>query len=93
MRGRHTSLDKSLKNSIAWIENIPEITKVVLGFSENCRHKYPPGFIRFKRNVAGGIKVNGYSGNGVIDLFLKIEPISAREEVKSFIEERFFITK
>ena len=89
MRGKHTSLDKHLKLSVGWIETIPEVTKVVLGFSESCRHKYAPGCIRCKQNVAGGIKVNGYSGNGVIDMYLKIEPISARDYVKEIITKRF----
>ena len=89
MRGRHTSLDKHLKPSVHWIESIPEVTKVVLGFSENCRHKYSPGCIRFKQDVAGGIKVNAYSGNGVIDIYIKIEPITAREKIKEMIAERF----
>jgi hypothetical protein len=89
MRGRHTSLDKHLKPSVSWLESIPEITKIVLGFSENCRHKYAPGYIKFKQNVAGGIKVNGYSGNGVIDMYIKIDPISAREQVKDLIATRF----
>ena len=91
MRGRHTSLDKHLKLSISWIESIPEVTKVVLGFSESCRHKYSPGFVRFKQNVAGGIKINGYSGNGVIDIYIKIEPIEMREYVKELIAARFVI--
>lgn len=89
MKGRHKSLDKHLKNDVAWIEKLPGVQKVVLGFSEACRHKYPPGHIRFKMNVDGGIKVNGYSGKGVTDIFIRIDPISEREGVKLKIAERF----
>lgn len=89
MKGRHTSLDKSLKPSIRWIEHLSPISKVILGFSKACRHKYPPGHIRFKRDMDGGIKVNGYSGNGVIDIFLKISPIEQREFIKLEILDRF----
>lgn len=89
LQGRHTSLDKHAKRSILWIESIPAVKKVVLGFSESCRHKYSPGHIRFKSNVAGGIKVNSYSGNGVTDIFIKIDPIAQREHVKQMIEDRF----
>jgi hypothetical protein len=39
----------------------------------------------------GGIKVNGYSGNGVIDIFLKISPIEKRESIKLEILDRFSI--
>ena len=45
MRGRHKSLDKHLKSSVSWIEQLPEVQKVVLGISEACRHKYPAGVV------------------------------------------------
>ncbi|MDB6097252.1 MAG: hypothetical protein JWM09_1530 [Francisellaceae bacterium] len=89
MKGRHTSLDKHLKNNIAWIEKLESVQKVVLGISEACRHKYPPGHIRFKMDVDGGIKVNAYSGKGVTDVFIRIDPISEREHIKNLIAKRF----
>ncbi len=91
MKGRHTSVDKHLKNNLLWIEKIPAVQKVVLGISEACRHKYPPGHIRFKMDVDGGIKVVSYSGKGVTDIFIKIDPITEREQVKSMIAGRFQI--
>jgi len=89
MRGRHKSLDKHLKPQIAWVEKLPGVQKVILGFSEACRHKYPPGHIRVTADVDGGIKLTGYSGKGVTDIFVRIDPPSAREEVKRRIAERF----
>lgn len=89
LQGRHTTLDKHVKRSVAWIESIPAVTKVVLGFSESCRHRYSPGHIRFKMNVRGGIKVNAYSGRGVTDIFIKVDPISERDDVKQKISNRF----
>jgi hypothetical protein len=89
LQGRHKSLDKHVKPNIAWIESIPSVTKVVLGFSESCRHRYAPGHIRFKTNVRGGIKINAYSGRGVTDIFIKIDPIEDRELVKAMILDRF----
>ena len=91
MRGRHKSLDKHLKANIEWIERLPEVQKVVLGISEACRHKYPTGHIRFKMDVDGGIKANAYSGIGVTDIFIKIEPISQREYIKEKIARRFLL--
>lgn len=87
--GKHKSMDKDLKRSIRWLEGIPFVTKVVLGFSECCRHKYPPGALRFKLDVAGGIKINGYSGKGVTDIFIKIDPICHREELKALLLKKF----
>lgn len=89
MKGHHTSVDKHLKSNILLLEQVPGVKKVVLGISEACRHKYPPGHIRFKMDVDGGIKITGYSGTGVIDIFIKIDPISARDEIKTKIAERF----
>ncbi len=89
MKGKHTSIDKHLKKNILWIETLPSVQKVVIGISEACRHKYSPGFIRFKSDVDGGIKVIGYSGNGVMDIFIRIDPISDREWIKQKIALRF----
>lgn len=89
MKGRHTSLDKHLKSHILWIEKLPGVSKVVLGISEACRHKYPPGHLRFKMDVDGGIKVTAYSGKGVTDIFIRIDPPSLKEEIKLKIAERF----
>lgn len=89
MQGRHKSLDKHLKHSIRWLESISGVTKVVLGISESCRHKFTPGTLRFKMDVAGGIKINAYSGNGVMDVFVKIDPITEREAVKEKIKSRY----
>ena len=88
-KGKHTSLDKAVKPEINWLEKMPCVTKVVLGFSEACRHKYAPGTPRFNSDVDGGIKINSYSGLGVTDIFIKIDPISDRERVKMLIAERF----
>ena len=88
MRGRHKSLDKSLKPTVAWLERIHGVEKIVLGFSECCRHKYPPGHIKFKMDVSGGIKINAYSGKGVTDVFVRIHPISEREAIKKAIMAR-----
>jgi len=93
MKGRHTSLDKHLKNNIRWIEKLSGVSKVILGISEACRHKYPPGHIRFKMNVEGGIKVTGYSGKGVTDIFIRIDPTLLTEEIKLKIAERFKLSE
>ena len=65
------------------------MTKVVLGFSKACRHRYSPGIIRHRNDVDGGIKVNGYSGNGVMDIFIRISPIEERENIKKLIAKKF----
>jgi hypothetical protein len=86
---KHQSLDKHVKQNITWVKTLPGVSKVVIGISESCRHKYPPGFIRFKSDVDAGIKINAYSGNGVTDLFIKIDPISERENIKAHLLKRW----
>ncbi len=89
LQGRHKTLDAHVKRSVLWIEKIPYVTKVVLGFSESCRHRYSPGQIRFRMNVRGGIKVNAYSGRGVTDMFIRVDPIEKRDEVIAMLEKKF----
>lgn len=86
---RHQTLDKHVKLNINWVKALPAVAKIVIGFSESCRHKYAPGHIRFKSDVDGGIKINAYSGKGVTDIFIKIDPITERENVKTAILNRF----
>jgi len=87
--GKHTTLDKDLKKQVNWVINLPEVTKVVIGLSNACRHKYPPGFIRCLQIVEAGIKANGYSGKGVTNLFIRVNSATNIAKVKSAIENRF----
>lgn len=89
MKGRHTTLDKHLKANVEWIENLEGVQKVVLGISEACRHKYPPGHIKIKMDMEGGITINCYSGKGITNAFIKINPITLREHIKLLISEKF----
>lgn len=89
MKGRHTSLDKALKNNILWIEYLNEVSKVVLGITDSCRHKFPPGHIKIRHEVEGGIKVNGYSGNGVMDIFIRIQNATNIPIVINKIQNRY----
>jgi len=68
MRGKHTSVAKELRKSVTQLEKHPKVKKVIIGISESCRHKYPPGTLRYIREVDGGIKFRGYTGNGVTDI-------------------------
>ncbi len=87
-RGRHKSAGNDLDRSIRWLESLSVVKKVILGFAEGCRHKYPPGHIRLRGDVDGGFKANGYTGNGVIDLFIRVESEDI-EDLKQKINEKF----
>ena len=87
-RGRHTSLSKNLRTSVGWLENRPGVRKVVLGLSEACRHKRPPGSLKVRRATDAGLHLNGYSGNGVVKMFLVCDS-ERREEIADEIGRRF----
>ena len=86
---KHKSLGKDLKRSVDWLQKFESVTKVVLGRVEACRHKYSPGHIRVQMDKAGGISSKGYSGNGVMDIFIRINPIEDRDDIKQRIEDKF----
>lgn len=87
-RGKHKSAASDLDLSLRWLESLDSVKKVVLGKTENCRHSYPPGYVRYKSDTEGGIKVNGYSGNGVIDIFIRCES-DDRENVAEKLKTKF----
>lgn len=86
--GKHTSLDKDLKRSVNWIQDFACVTKVVLGRVEAARHKYSPGTLRYKMDSPGGIKVNGYAGGAVFDIYVKVEE-DQKEKLIDAIGERW----
>jgi hypothetical protein len=88
-RGKHKSVDKELKPSLIWLESLPEVSKVVLGLCECARHAYAPGTLRYQKDVAGGIRIIAYGGNGIIDLYVKVAEES-RADLISKIKDRWF---
>ncbi len=87
-RGKHQSLSKGLKRSVGWLENRPGVRKVVLGLSEACRHRRPPGTLKVRRATDAGLHLNGYSGTGVVKLFLVCDA-DCRETLATDIGRRF----
>ncbi len=88
-KGRHKTVPKELKPTIAWLESFDEIKRVIIGISESCRHTYTPGTIRVRSAVLGGLSVNGYGGNGVTDIYVCVSPLERIDDVVAMIEERF----
>jgi len=80
--GRHTSVEKELRKSIKWLESLSMTEKIILGIYEVARHHYTPGFLRATREVAGGVALNAYGGNGIMKMFVKVK----KENVDAFLE-------
>ena len=79
-RGKHKSIPKELKKNAAWLEK--NGAKIVIGLSECARHKYSPGTIKLLREDEAGFKANGYTGNGVMNLFIVVKDPKLREKIK-----------
>ena len=82
-RGKHKSIPKELKKNISWLEK--EGAKIIIGLSECARHKFPPGHIKLLNETEAGFKANGYSGNGVMNLFIVVKD----DKLRGLIKERF----
>lgn len=87
-RGRHTSAGKELEHSIRWLEGLPYVEKVVLHLAEACRTQYPPGHLRATREAPGGVKLVGHSGNGIVNLFVRVDD-AHKSALLAAIEERY----
>ena len=88
MRAKHKSVHGHLNRSVRWLESLNEIKKVVLARCESCRHKYADGYIRCHSNTDAGLRIKGYSGNGVMDIFLVVDYVN-QDKIKKLIGNKY----
>jgi len=81
-KGRHKTLESSLNRRLETLASDDRVLKTILGTSFNCRHTYSPGHLKVQREINAGFKVNGYSGNGVTEIF-----VYCAEEDKSDVKK------
>ena len=84
--GRHKTVEAALKRRLRRLEKDPRIKKIILGSSDNARHKFPPGTLKIQREEPNGFKVNGYSGNGVTTIYIYCSE-EDKEAVKELISQ------
>ena len=84
-RARHKSVPKELKHLVARYERIAEVTKVVLGEIENCKHRYIPGTAKVLGETDAGLRMKAYFSGGVMKIFLVCED---RDGVRSHVRLR-----
>ncbi len=86
-KGKHQTVETSLKPNMKWLENLEIVERVIIGLSEACRHKFTPGHIKVQGEVDGGLRLNTYSGRGVTKVFVGVAPEN-KEALRKLIEER-----
>lgn len=86
--GQHQSLCKDGDRSRRWLAAFPCVTKIILGRSEACRHRFAPGTIRLSAQVDAGFKIKIYGGTGVTDGYLYVVS-DKRAYIREQIEKRF----
>ncbi len=79
-RGKHQSIGKEMKPLAAKLEGSSLVKKMVLMRSENARHSFTPGKCKLQFVTDAGFKLNAYTGNGIVNLFVvcdasNIQPI------------------
>lgn len=88
--GKHSTVTSELKKSMRWLESFECVEKIVLGISEGARHCYKPGTLRYQKDALGGIKLKAYSGNGVVDVYVKVDAKN-KTDLLAKIAERFSV--
>lgn len=84
-RGRHTSACPKSNRRLKKLEKNDHVSGVKLGSTTNTRTKYPPGHLKFQRFVDAGMKVNCYTENGIIDLYVYCDE-EHRELVRDLLD-------
>ena len=86
---RHQTLHKEVKPNVNKLRKHANVKKVVIGPYNNCRHKFKPGKIHIKQETSNGFKVFAYDGSGIFTLYVYVEDINLRDEVRNYIEKQF----
>lgn len=81
--GKHHCVIKDLKRWLKLAKKQPEVSKIILGVSENSRHKFTPGDVIFKQYIDNGLYFTGYTGNGIRKVYILCE-----DKYKEYLKEK-----
>ncbi len=70
-RGRHHTVCKTLRRTIARLDAHPDVQRVVLDVAVACRHRRTPGTLEVSSMQPGGLKLRAYDARGVRLVFVK----------------------
>ena len=77
--GRHKSIPRAIKRAVKNIQSHAEVKRVILGTFHPCRHKHTVGSLEFREEVGQGMKLYGYCGGGICNVFVYLRDLSRRE--------------
>ena len=69
--GRHKSLPSEIKRSLA--QCVHKNTKIVITDICSCRHRFASGSLKITHIDGLGVKIRGYFGSGIVNLYLKFD--------------------
>lgn len=84
-RGRHKSAGPALNRRLLRLAAQDIVSKIILGATSNCRHSYAPGHLKLQMITDAGMKINGYDGNGVIQIHVYCEE-KDKEAVRALLD-------
>lgn len=84
-RGKHRSACPKSERAIKRLERNSKVLGTKFGATDNCRTTYTPGHLKFQRNVDAGIKINAFTENGLISVYVYCNE-NDREYVKSLLD-------
>jgi hypothetical protein len=87
-RGRHNSIPPDLKRSVAWLDGLASVRRLILGPTRRVGHHFKVGTIRVRRVLPAGLDVLAYAGGRIVTVFIATEPGEA-VAVAGRIRERF----
>lgn len=70
-RGRHHTICKTLRRTLARLDAHPDVQRVVLDVAVACRHHRTPGTLEVSAMKPGGVKLKAYDARGVRLVFVK----------------------
>lgn len=89
MRAKHNSLDKDTRLHVEWLESLPYVRKVILGFHSGCRHPHvASGVIVAQKNTERGMRLKSYTTAGVRELHALVTHPRFREALRIRINDR-----
>lgn len=87
--GKHTHIPEGLRDSIEDLASQEYISRVILGKFSPCGNKFQKGHLKYQMDTQSGIKINGYTPSGVLEIFATIYPVDKRQKVIDYISQNY----